>query len=175
MEFPIEKIEAMIYNIRGMRVMLDSDLAKLYGVETKVLNQAVRRNLNRFPEDFMFVCNFGDLDCLRSQFVTANQIHKWNMKRRSSPMLFTENGVAMLSTVLNSDKAIQVNISIMRTFTKLRSFLAMESSLEKRMSKLEKGTNQLFKIVFEKLDNLEEQITPKLPKNRKKIGLSSDT
>ncbi len=89
-------------------------------------------------------------------------------------MLFTENGVAMLSTVLNSDRAIQVNIAIMRTFTKLRSFLSMDNSLEARVGNVEKGTNKLFKIVFERLDTLEEQIIPKLPANRKKIGLKQD-
>ena len=89
-------------------------------------------------------------------------------------MLFTENGVAMLSTVLNSERAIQVNIAIMRTFTKLRSFLSMENPLEGRVGSLEKGTHKLFKIVFERLDTFEEQITPKLPTNRKKIGLKQD-
>lgn len=86
-------------------------------------------------------------------------------------MLFTENGVAMLSTVLNSDRAIHVNMMIMRTFTKIRNLKPTESNVDQRLSKVEKGTNQLFKIVFERLDNLEDQITPKLPSNRKKIGL----
>lgn len=89
-------------------------------------------------------------------------------------MLFTENGVAMLSTVLNSERAIQVNIAIMRTFTKLRSFLSMDNSLEGRVGNLEKGTHKLFKIVFERLDTLYEQITPRLSANRKKIGLKQD-
>jgi hypothetical protein len=174
MNYSIAKIEAMIYTIKGQKVMLDSDLAKLYGVETKVLNQAVKRNLKRFPEDFMFECDFDMLDDLRSQFVTTNRTTTWNYKRRSAPMLFTENGVAMLSTVLNSDRAIEVNIAIMRTFTKLRSFLAMESSLDGRISALEKNTHKLFKIVFERLDNIEDQVTPKLPANRKRIGLKQD-
>lgn len=86
-------------------------------------------------------------------------------------MLFTENGVAMLSKVLNSERAIQVNIAIMRTFTKLRSFLAMENSIDNRITNLEKNTHKLFKIVFERLDKIEDQVTPKLPANRKKIGL----
>ena len=174
MILPLEKIEAMIYTIRGQRVMLDSDLALLYEVETKVLNQAVKRHLDRFPNDFMFDCNSEDLSNLRSQLVTANTTSSWNSKRRSMPMVFTENGVAMLSTVLTSNRAIQINIAIIRTFTRLRSFLALESSSEKRIGKLEKGTNQLFKIVFERLDSLEDQITPKLPNNRKKIGLKSN-
>jgi hypothetical protein len=170
MPFPIEKIEAMIYTIRGQRVMLDSDLAKLYGVETKVLNQAVKRNLNRFPGDFMLACDLSILVDLRSQIVTANHSTTWNYKRRSAPMLFTENGVAMLSSVLNSERAIEVNIAIMRTFTKLRSFLAMESSIKEEVGSLKKNTNQLFKIVFERLDNLEECL-PEHPRDRKRIGL----
>ncbi len=171
MNFSNEKIEAMIYTINGQKVMLDSDLAKLYGVETKRLIEQVKRNLNRFPEDFLIVCSSEDLQDLRSQFATSNSITLWNHKRRTTPMLFTENGVAMLSTVLNSERAIQVNIAIMRTFTKLRSFLAMENSIEKRVNSLEKSTHKLFKIVFERLDTLEEQINPRLPNNRKKIGL----
>ncbi|PIK14795.1 ORF6N domain-containing protein [Halobacteriovorax sp. JY17] len=171
MDFPIDQIQNMIYEIRGQRVILDSDLAKLYGVETKRLNEQVRRNIERFPEDFMLECNSDDLDVLRSQFATSNNINSWSYKRRSKPMMFTENGVAMLSTVLNSKQAIQVNIAIMRTFTKLRSFLAMENSVEGRVDKLEQGTHKLFKIVFERLDDIEVQISPKLAPNRRKIGL----
>jgi hypothetical protein len=174
MNFSPETIEAMIYKIRGQNVMIDSDLAKLYGVETKALNRQVRRNLSRFPDDFLIEPDLRELEDLRRQFGTANHSSVWNYKRRSAPMLFSENGVAMLSTVLNSERAIQVNIAIMRTFTKLRSFLAMENSLDDRVGNLEKGTQKLFKIVFERLDTLEEQITPKLPANRKKIGLKQD-
>lgn len=171
MDIPVDQIQNIIYEIRGQRVMLDNDLAKLYGVETKRLNEQVRRNIDRFPKDFMFECNSRELDILRSQNATANNISNWNHKRRSRPMMFTENGVAMLSTVLNSKQAIQVNIAIMRTFTKLRSFLAMESSIQDSVDELGQNTHKLFKIVFERLDNIEEQITPKLPPNRRKIGL----
>lgn len=171
MDFPVDQIQNMIYEIRGQRVMLDSDLAKLYGVETKRLNEQVRRNIDRFPKDFMFECNSKELDILRSQIATANNISNWNHKRRSWPMMFTENGVAMLSTVLNSKQAIQVNITIMRTFTKLRSFLAMENSVQDSVDELGQNTHKLFKIVFQRLDNIEEQIAPKLPPNRRKIGL----
>lgn len=169
-EVTINKIEKMIYVIRGQKIMLDSDLAELYGVETKRLNEQVRRNIERFPDDFMFECHPNDLDILRSQYATANPTMGWNYKRRTLPMLFTENGVAMLSTVLNSPEAIHVNISIMRIFTKLRSFLLMEENLSKRIDKLESGTNKVFKIVFERLDNLEDE-TPTLKPNRRKIGL----
>jgi hypothetical protein len=174
MSFSNENIEAMIYKVRGQNVMLDSDLAKLYEVETKALNRQVRRNLSRFPDDFLIEPNLSELEDLRCQFGTANHLTVWNYKRRTPPMLFTENGVAMLSTVLNSERAIQVNIAIMRTFTKLRSFLSMGNSMEGRVGNIEKGTHKLFKIVFERLDTLEEQITPKLPANRKKIGLKHD-
>jgi hypothetical protein len=164
----------MIYKIRGQNVMIDRDLAKLYGVETGALNRQVRRNLSRFPDDFLLQPNSNEIEDLRCQFGIANLLSTWNYKRRSAPMLFTENGVAMLSTVLNSERAIQINIAIMRTFTKLRSFLSMDNSLDGRVGNLEKGTHKLFKIVFERLDTLDEQITPRLPANRKKIGLKQD-
>ncbi len=166
LEKDILQIENMIYIIRGQRVMLDSDLAKLYGVETKALNQAVKRNLDRFPEDFMFSLNQEEINHLRS----ANAKYGG---ARYSPNVFTENGVAMLSSVLNSTSAIHVNIAIMRTFTRLRSFLAMESSMQERMGKLEQNSTMLFKIIFERLDSIEEDITPKLQPNRKKIGLKN--
>lgn len=170
----MKQIEKFIYTIRGQRVMLDSDLAELYGVEPKVLLQAVRRNRARFPEDFMFECDSRELEDLRSQFVTANVINPWNVKRRTLPFLFTEPGVAMLSSILNSERAIQVNISIIRTFIKLRSFLSMDNSSNQRVDELEKKTNKLFKIVFERMDSYEEAVTPKLPPLRKKIGLKRD-
>lgn len=169
-EQDILQIENMIYIIRGHKVMIDSDLAKLYGVETKALNQAVRRNLKRFPDDFMFQLGQDECLYLRSQFVTANI----DPKRRFYPYAFTENGVAMLSSVLSSERAIEINICIMRTFTKLRSFLAMEASLNERLGKLEINSTKLFKVVFTKLDSLEEQIIPKLSPNRKKIGLKRE-
>ena len=170
----MKQIEKFIYTIRGQRVMLDSDLAELYGVELKVLLQAVRRNAVRFPEDFKFECDSSELELLRSQFVTANPLTYWNVKRRTLPFLFTEPGVAMLSSVLNSDQAIKVNISIIRTFIKLRSFLSMETTTSNKVDELEKKTNKLFKIVFERMDSYEEAVTPKLPPHRKKIGLKRD-
>lgn len=161
-------IEKMIYVIRDQKVMLDKDLADLYEVETKVLNQAVKRNISRFPTDFMFQLTNEECDSLRSQFVTS-KIGKGG--RRYLPYVFTENGVAMLSSVLNSEKAIQINVSIMRIFTRLRSFLMLEKDLSDRVTKLEQGTNHMFKVVFERLDNYEEMVTPKLSGSRKKVGL----
>ena len=117
---PVESnIQDLIYVIRGQQVMLDRDLAALYGVETKVLNQAVKRNINRFPDDFMF--QLTQEECLRSQFVTSNDRGRGGT--RYMPYVFTENGVAMLSGILRSDTAIEVNIQIMRAFTKMRHSL----------------------------------------------------
>ena len=158
----------MIYVIRDQKVMLDSDLADLYEVKTKVLNQAIKRNIARFPQDFMFQLTSEECDSLRSQIVTSK---KGKGGRRYLPYVFTENGVAMLSSVLSSEKAIQINVSIMRIFTRLRSFLLLEKDLSDRVTKLEQGTNQMFKVVFERLDSYEEMVIPKLPGNRKKVGL----
>jgi hypothetical protein len=163
----LSNIEKMIYVIRGQKVMLDSDLAELYCVDTKTLKRSVRRNIHRFPEDFMFEMTPDELKNWRYQFGTSNSI---KMGLRVQPFVFTELGVAMLSSVLNSEQAIAINISIMRTFAKLRSFLSMESSLTEKVSNLEKGTNQLFKVVFERLDSIEETV-PMLKPNRRKIGL----
>ncbi|MCP4912930.1 MAG: ORF6N domain-containing protein [Oligoflexia bacterium] len=170
MQFQLDQIQEMIYEVRGQRVMIDSDLAKLYGVGTKVFNQTVKRNARRFPDDFMFQLTKEEFEALRSQIVTSKS---GKGGRRYYPYVFTENGVAMLSGVLNSDRAIEVNIAIMRTFTKLRSFLALETTLENRVDQLEDGTYKLFKIVFERLDNIDDKINPKLDPKRKKIGLKS--
>lgn len=166
MDIQLDQIQNMIYVIRGQKVMLDSDLADLYGVETKVLNQAVKRNLKRFPDDFLFRLTKDEFEILKSQFVTSSS--EWGGKRKQ-PLVFTENGVAMLSGILNSDRAIEVNISIMRIFTRLRSFYALEGRVERKVNKLEQNVTQVFKVVFERLDNLEDM--PKTQKSRKKIGL----
>ena len=130
MENALERvaIESLIYEIRGQKVMLDRDLARLYGVETKVLNQAVKRNIKRFPEDFMFPLTFDE--CLRSQIVTLNMKQGHHLKYM--PHAFTEQGVAMLSSVLKSDTAIEVNIRIMRTFVSIRKqlYTTQQLSLE---------------------------------------------
>ncbi len=163
-------IEKMIYVIRSQKVMIDSDLAKLYGVETRIINRNVKRNIHRFPNDFMFQLDENEHDALISQ-IGISKIGRGG--RRIAPYVFTENGVAMLSSILNSESAILVNISIIRIFTRLRSFLMMENNLDERITNIEKGTNQLFKIVFERLDGYEDMIKPKLADNRKKIGLSN--
>ncbi len=160
-------IEKMIYVIRGQKVMLDSDLAELYEVETRSLNQAVKRNIDRFPSDFMFQLSNQELTDLRSQFVIFNETVKG---RKYRPFVFTEQGVAMLSSVLKSKRAALVNISIMRTFVKIRTLLNSDETLSERLRKLEEGTDIMFRVVFERLDNLETE-TPVLPKKRRRIGI----
>jgi hypothetical protein len=163
-------IEKMIYVIRDQKVMFDNDLAQLYEVETRIINRNVQRNINRFPSDFMFQLTEEEYDSLRSQIGISK---KGKGGRRYMPFVFTENGVAMLSSVLSSEKAILINVSIIRIFTRLRSFLMLEKNLTERVTKLEQGTNQMFKVVFERLDNYEEMVAPRLPGNRKKVGLKN--
>ena len=141
-------IESLIYEIRGQKVMLDRDLAKLYGVETKALNQAVKRNIKRFPEDFMFQLTYDE--CLRSQIVTLNTKQGHHLKYL--PHVFTEQGVAMLSSVLKSNTAIEVNIRIMRTFVSLRRYL---SSTQAISAELEAIKTKLMLLERNDEDNLE--------------------
>jgi len=142
----IERIERAILLIRGHKVMLGYDLAELYGVTTKRLNEQVRRNLSRFPEDFMFQLAESETHLLRSQFATSK---KGRGGRRYQPYVFTEQGVAMLSSVLNSERAIKVNIEIMRAFVRLRQILASNKELAKRLDELEKKYDTQFKVVFD--------------------------
>jgi phage regulator Rha-like protein len=134
----LEEVITMIYWIRNEKVMLDRDLANLYGVETKVLKQAVKRNIERFPSDFMFVLNNQEFTNWRSQFVTSNSE---KMGLRYSPMVFTEQGVAMLSSVLNSKVAIQVNIQIIRAFVRLRHEILNFDKIQARIDKMEREIN----------------------------------
>jgi len=142
---PHEVIENKIFIIRGHKVMLDRDLATLYGVPTKVLNQTVRRNRKRFPDDFMFQLTFEEIQSLRSQFVTLNKpiekkrsiTSKRGKHTKYMPCVFTEQGVSMLSSVLNSERAIQVNIVIMRAFVKLREILSTHKELAHKLQELE--------------------------------------
>ena len=147
----IEAVASKIFFIRSVKVMLDRDLAELYGVETKALKQAVRRNIKRFPPDFMFELTKEELTNWRSQIVTSNSI---KMGLRHLPMAFTEQGVAMLSGILNSDRAIAVNIQIMRTFTKLRHMISDNEDLKRELAELREQTDERFQIIFETLDQL---------------------
>jgi len=160
---PIEGIERTIYLIRRERVMLDRDLAALYGIATKALKQAVKRNRARFPGDFMFELNQTELGNWRSQFVTS----KADVKGlRYAPMAFTEHGILMLSSVLKSDRAIRVNIGIMRTFVKLRQMLTSNTELSYRLEELESKYDRQFKIVF---DAIRQLMSPQVS-DRKQIG-----
>ena len=145
---PIELIASKIYLIRGIKVMLDRDLAELYDVETRVLNQAVSRNIERFPEDFMFSLTREEIMRI-SQIVTSSEI-----KFSKSVRCFTEQGVAMLSSVLRSKRSIQANIQIMRTFTKLREALLDNKDLRRELEELKQITEERFQVVFETLDQL---------------------
>ena len=147
----IENITGLIYLIRGKKVILDRDLAQLYGVETKVFKQAVRRNIERFPEDFMFELSKSEFINWRSQFVTSSRD---KMGLRYSPMAFTEQGVAMLSSVLRSKTAIHVNIQIMRAFTKMRQLVFDNADLRREVENLREDADEKFRIVFETLDQL---------------------
>ena len=150
---PVETIEQHIFLIRGQKVMLDYDLAKLYGVKTKILNQAVKRNIKRFPRDFMFQLNLQEVRSSRSQFVTL----KRGENIKYLPYAFTEHGILMLSSVLNSERAVQVNIEIMRAFVRLREMIASNKELSRRLDELEKKYNSQFKVVF---DAIRELMTP---------------
>ncbi len=143
---PVETIEQKIYYIRRQKIIIDRDLATLYGVETRVLNQAVRRNMKRFPTDFMFQLSKEETEVWKSQIVMTN---KERMGLRRRPYAFTQEGIAMLSGVLNSGRAIQVNVEIMRTFVKLRQMLASNSELARKLKSLEKKYDEQFAVVFE--------------------------
>jgi hypothetical protein len=158
-----EVIQSGIVLVRGLRVMLSHDLAALYGVETKVLVQTIKRNVERFPIDFMFQLTDQEVRILKSQFVTSS----WGGARRANPYAFTEQGVAMLSGVLRSERAIAVNIEIMRTFVKLRSMLEGNKELAKKLGALERKYDEQFKIVFEAIRQL---MTPTPPKKKRPIG-----
>ena len=151
----LQLIQNKIYEIRGQKVMLDFDLAELYEVETKVLNQAVKRNIMRFPDDFMFRLTANEWETMRSQTVTASQ-SKRNIN--ITPYAFTEQGLAMLSGVLNSQKAIDVNIMIMRAFVQIRQFALTHKELTEKLKKMESKTNKKFKDVYDALNYLLQKI-----------------
>jgi hypothetical protein len=169
---PDETIINKIYIIREKKVMIDRDLAELYGVETKVLNQAVKRNLKRFPDDFMFQLTDEEFRNLRSQIVTSS----WGGSR-FRPMVFTEQGVAMLSSILNSERAISVNIQIIRVFTRMRTMLESHKEILRKLEMLEKKDIELDEkvtLIFEYLKELEQSKQEETElKQRKRIGFRS--
>jgi SAM-dependent methyltransferase len=168
---PSERIHKAIYLIRGQKILLDRDLAALYEVPTKVLKQAVKRNIERFPEDFMFVLTREELMNWRSQVVTSNSD---KMGLRHAPMAFTEQGVAMLSGVLNSPRAIHVNIAIMRAFVHLRLLLATHADLARKLEELEKKYDSQFRIVFDAIRQLTTLPEPPDTESERAISRMSD-
>ena len=161
----VRNYHSLIYLFRGMKVMLDSDLALLYGIPTKALKQQVRRNIKRFPNDFMPACRSGrfeltksEFENLRSQIVTSS----WG-GARVMPMVFTEQGVAMLSSVLSSEKAIQINIEIMRAFSKYRAILKGDEDLRKEVNLLDSKLNEAFKFLLDKIDALHHKQSSEKP------------
>jgi hypothetical protein len=159
---PTERIDKCILLLRGQKVILDKDLAALYGVSTKNLNKAVSRNLDRFPDDFMFQLDLQEVINLKFQFGTSS----WGGTRKR-PRAFTEQGVAMLSSVLNSKRAVQVNIEIMRAFVKLREMLASHKDLAQKLAEMEKKYDSQFKVVF---DAIRELMTPIDSPSKPRIG-----
>jgi hypothetical protein len=162
---PLPRIEQAILSIRGQRVMLSTDLSALYGVEPGALVQAVKRNIERFPDDFMFQLTPDEYRILKSQSV----ISSWG-GRRHPPYAFTEQGVAMLSSVLRSNRAVQVNVEIMRAFVRLRRILAENAGLARRLDDLEQKYDVQFKVVFDALRKLMQPPEP----NKKRIGFITD-
>jgi ORF6N domain len=172
-QIPAERVEGCILSVRGQKVILDADIAALYGVSVGRLNEAVRRNLERFPSDFMFQLTAADGENLRSQIVTSNLApglksqfaisKKGRGGRRSLPYAFTEHGVAMLSSVLRSPRAIQVNIELVRAFVKLRRMLASNADLTRKLEALEQKYDAQFKVVFDAIRRL---MTPQIPRPR---------
>jgi hypothetical protein len=165
----VDRIQSIIYLLRGQKVLLDRDLAALYGVETRVLNQAVRRNKARFPADFLFVLTRAEIRNI-SQFVISSHI-----KHARNVFAFTEQGVAMLSSVLNSPRAIQVNIEIMRAFVRLRQLLSTNAELARQLSALEKKYDRKFKIVFDAIRELMTERAPAGATARREIGFHTIT
>ncbi len=164
---PAERIESRILLIRGEKVILDADLAALYEVETRTLVQAVKRNIKRFPQDFMFQLTTDEFALLRSQIVILEKGR--GRYSKYLPYAFTEQGIAMLSGVLRSERAILVNIEIMRAFVRLRQMLTSNAQLARKLAALERKYDTQFKVVF---DAIRELMTPALPKQRRPIGFA---
>ena len=160
---PVERIAAQIYVIRRQSVMLDTDLAELYGVETRVLVQAVKRNLERFPEDFPFQLSKTELENWRSQIVMSNPAAKMGLRRH--PYAFTEHGVAMLASVLRSKRAAEVNIAIVRTFIRLRRILATNQELARKVAQHDQEIGILF-------EHIQQLLAPPEPPKKRRIGFN---
>jgi hypothetical protein len=168
---PTQLIERRIYLIRGQKVMLDSDLAELYQVATKVFNQAVQRNKARFPEDFMFQLSKEELENWRSQFVTSNPALKMGLRRR--PYAFTEHGVAMLATVLRSKRAVEMSLSIVRAFIRMRELLASHKDMAARLEKVETTQRQHGAVLVSVVEEIKKLKTPPATPPKRRIGFKT--
>jgi hypothetical protein len=162
------RVERAILMIRGHRVLLDADLAEMYGVDTREIVQAVKRNVDRFPEDFVFQLTLDEFDFLRSQFVISKPVGRGG--RRTAPYAFTEQGVAMLSSALRSPRAVKVNVEIMRAFVRLRQMLRGNADLARRLDELEKRYDAQFRVVFDAIRALMEPTS----KPERRIGFTRD-
>ena len=173
-----QPIEALIHVIRGQKVMLDSDLARLYEIPTKAFNQAVRRNLERFPEDFAFQLSKAELEHWRSQIVASNPSAKMGLRR--PPFVFTQEGVAMLSAVLRSDRAVQMSIAIVRTFVRMRKLMESNRDIAARVEKLERGhdrTASVIEVLVDDIDRLAREVKDLKslpPVQKRRIGFVID-
>ncbi len=168
---PLEHIENRILLVRGHRVLLDSDLAALYGVETRVLNQAVKRNTERFPSDFMFRLSARELKVWRSQFVMSNQGAKMGLRR--APFAFTEHGALMAATVLNSSRAVETSLYVVRAFVQLRHFLASHKNLARRLEDHEKKLATHDQAIAGLVNTIRQLMAPPAPIRRRPIGFIS--
>jgi hypothetical protein len=173
-----QPIEALIHVIRGQKVMVDADLARLYEVPTKAFNQAVRRNFERFPEDFAFQLSKAELEHWRSHTVTSNPSAKMGLRR--SPFVFTQEGVAMLSAVLRSDRAVQMSIAIVRTFVRMRKLMESNRDIAARVEKLERGhdrTASVIEVLVDDIDRLAREVKDMKslpPAKKRRIGFVID-
>ena len=165
---PVESITSRILLVRGQKVMLDSDLADLYGVSTSRLNEQVRRNIDRFPNDFMFQLTDSEFSNLKSQFATSS----WG-GRRKLPLVFTEQGVSMLSSVLHSEQAVQVNIAIMRAFVQLREMLSTHKELAHKLEELEQKVGIHDQTIVQLIEAIRQLMEPSAEK-RRQIGFITD-
>ncbi len=172
---PAEHIDTRILFVRARKVLLDADLASLYGVSTGTLIQAVRRNIERFPQDFMFQLTQQELRILKSQIVISSSPHaeKWG-GRRTLPYVFSEQGVAMLSSVLRSRRAIAVNIAVMRAFVRLRAMVAANAELAKKLDELERRVARHDEAITSVVRAIRELMAPSAPKPKRRIGFIQD-
>lgn len=168
---PLERVVSRIYLIRGQKVMLDADLAKLYGVTTKRLNEQVRRNIDRFPGDFMFQLNAREYDFLRSQIATSKS-QPGSGGRRYLPYVFTEHGAIMAASVLGSERAVQTSIYVVRAFVQLREMLASNKSLAHKLNELERKLATHDRAITELIEAIRQLMTPSEPKKKRPIGFA---